>query len=125
MRKQSAAILLKNGFTANMVALVTGCSISTVYRSHKRLVDFGNVFDRPRCGTTAVYSETFKLELIAFYCQTKPFLNSGRWTLRWAEIHLAAHPEIVNATPSKSTIHRILKENKLKPHQSRYFLHIT
>jgi transposase len=125
MRKQSAAILLKNGFTANMVALVTGCSISTVYRSHKRLVDSGNVFDRPRCGTTATYSETFKLELIAFYCQTKPFPNSGRWTLRWAEIHLAANPEIVNATPSKSTIHRILKENKLKPHQSRYFLHIT
>ncbi len=40
-------------------------------------------------------------------------------------MHLAAHPECVNATPSKSTIHRILKENKLKPHQSRYFLHIT
>jgi transposase len=40
-------------------------------------------------------------------------------------VHLAAHPERVNATPSKSTIHRILKENNLKPHQSRYFLHIT
>jgi len=38
---------------------------------------------------------------------------------------LAADPEIVNGTPSKSTIQRILKENNLKPHQSRYFLHIT
>ena len=38
---------------------------------------------------------------------------------------MAAHPKIVNATPSKSTIQRILKENNLKPHQSRYFLHIT
>jgi transposase len=65
------------------------------------------------------------LELIAFYCQTQPFSNAGRWTLRWAAVHLAAHPECLSASPSKSTIHRILKENSLKPHQSRYFLHIT
>jgi len=31
----------------------------------------------------------------------------------------------VGGTPSKSTLHRILKSNRLKPHQSRYFLHIT
>ena len=72
-----------------------------------------------------LYPETFKLELIGFYCQTQPFPNSGRWTIRWAAIYLAANPKIVNATPNKSTIHRILKENNLKPHQSRYFLHIT
>ncbi len=40
-------------------------------------------------------------------------------------MHLAAHPERLDASPSKSTIHRILMKNKLKPHQSRYFLHIT
>ncbi|ETR72361.1 MAG: hypothetical protein OMM_07547 [Candidatus Magnetoglobus multicellularis str. Araruama] len=74
------------------------------------MIDSDNVYDLPRCGRPPTYSETFKLELIAFYCQTTPFPNSGRWTLRWAEIHLAAHPEIVNATPGKSTIHRILKE---------------
>ena len=78
-----------------------------------------------RSGRPAVYPETFKLKLIGFYCQTQPFSNAGRWTLRWAAVHLAAHPECLNATPSKSTIHRILKENSLRPHQSRYFLHIT
>lgn len=85
----------------------------------------GDVADLPRSGRPAIYLETFKLELIGFYCQTQPFQNSGRWTLRWAADHLTANPECVNATPSKSTIHRILKENDLKPHQSRYFLHIT
>jgi len=85
----------------------------------------GDVVDLPRSGRPAIYSETFKLELIGFYCQTQPFPNSGRWTIRWATVHLAAHPDRVKATPSKSTIHRILKENNLKPHQSRYFLHIT
>ena len=87
--------------------------------------DTGNITNLPRSGRPAIYPETFKLKLIGFYCQTQPFSNAGRWTLRWAAVHLAAHPECLSATPSKSTIHRILKENSLKPHQSRYFLHIT
>jgi transposase len=32
---------------------------------------------------------------------------------------------LVGAAPSKSTLHRILQSNRLKPHQSSYFLHIT
>lgn len=87
--------------------------------------DTGDIVNSTRSGRPAIYPETFKLELIGFYCQTQPFSNAGRWTLRWAAVHLMAHPECLNATPSKSTIHRILKENSLKPHQSRYFLHIT
>lgn len=85
----------------------------------------GDLTDLPRSGRPAIYSETFKLELTGFYCQTQPFPNSGRWTLRWAAVHLAADPGIISAAPSKSTIQRILKENNLKPHQSRYFLNIT
>jgi transposase len=124
-RRKSAVVLAKKGFTISAVAALIGCSIPTVIRSLKRMNDTGNVADLPRSGCQVTYSETFKLELIGFYCQTQPFPNSGRWTLRWAAVHLAAHPEIINATPSKSSIHRILKENNLKPHQSRYFLHIT
>ncbi len=123
--RQSAIVLLKNGFTAKTVASLVGCSISTVIRSLKRMNDTGNVVDLPRSGCPAIYTETLKLELIGFYCQTQPFPNSGRWTLRWAAVHLTVNPKKINATPSKSTIHRILKENNLKPHQSRYFLHIT
>jgi len=125
IRRQSAVLLTNKGLTVSAVAALVGCCTSTVARSLKRMSDTGDVVDLPRSGRPATYSETFKLELIGFYCQTQPFPNSGRWTLRWAAVHLAARPEIVNATPSKSTIHRILKENNLKPHQSRYFLHIT
>jgi len=123
--RQSVVILRNNGFAVNAVAGLVGCSISTVTRSFKRMNDTGDVNDLPRSGSPATYSETFKLKLIGFYCQTQPFPNSGRWTLRWAEVYLAADPKIVNAAPSKSTIHRILKQNNLKPHMSRYFLHIT
>ncbi len=125
IRRKSTIILANKGFSASAVAAFVGCCISTVFRSLKRLADTGDVADSPRCGRPAAYSETFKLELIGFYCQTQPLPGSGQWTLRWAAAHLAAHPEIVNATPCKSTIHRILAENNLKPHQSRYFLHIT
>ena len=123
--RQSAVILTHNGFTINAVASIIGCSTSTISRSLRRIADTGDVADLLRSGRPTIYSETLRLELIGFYCQTQPFPNSGRWTLRWAAIHLENHPECINASPSKSTIHRILKENGLKPHQSRYFLHIT
>lgn len=124
-RRKSVVALANAGLPSSAVATIVGCCISTVTRSLKRMSDTGNVVDLPRSGRPATYSETFKLELIGFYCQTQPLPHSGRWTLRWAAVHLEAHPEIINAMPSKSSIHRILKENNLKPHQSRYFLHIT
>ena len=121
IRRKSAVVLANKGFTVSAVAELVGFGVSTVSRSLERIVNTGDIIDLPRSGRPAIYSETFKLELIGFYCQTQPFPNSGRWTLRWAAVHLAADSKIINATPSKSTIHRILKENNLKPHQSRYF----
>jgi len=125
MRRKAAAALATHGVTLCAAATFVGCSISTVSRSIKRINEVGNVADYARSGRPALYSEELRLELIGFYCQTQPLPNSGRWTIRWATTHLEQHPETINATPSKSTIQRILKENNLKPHQSRYFLHIT
>lgn len=98
--------------------------MSTAKRSlHYQTV--GTFNDAPRCGRPVRYAGTFELKLTGFYCQSTPLPGCGRWTLRWAQLYLAAHPEHLDACPSKSTIHRILKKNKLKPHQSRYFLNIT
>ncbi len=117
--------MTNNRFTFRAAATFIGCSIPTVTRSIKQITQTGNLIDFSRSGRPATYSPAFNLELTGFYCQTQPFSNSGQWTLRWAAAHLKANPEIINASPSKSTIHRILKKNNLKPHQSRYFLHIT
>jgi len=125
MRRKAAVAFVKHGISLYTVASIVGYSMSSVSRTIIRMNETGNVFDLPRSGRPARYSEDLKLKLIGFYCQTRPLPNSGRWTIRWAAIHLAKHPEKINASPSKSTIHRILKENNLKPHQSRYFLHIT
>ncbi len=121
-RRNVATILANEGFTLNAISIFIGCSISTTTRSLKSV---SIIDDCSHSGCPATYSETIKLQLIGFYCQTQPFQNAGRWTLRLAEAYLAANPDILNATPSKSTIHRVLKENNLKPHQSRYFLQIT
>jgi len=101
IRRKSAVVLVNKGFTVSAVAELVGFGVSTVSRSLERIVNTGDIIDLPRSGRPAIYSETFKLELIGFYCQTQPFPNSGRWTLRWAAVHLAAHPKIINAIPKR------------------------
>ena len=79
----------------------------------------------PRTGRPVIYSQSTHLSLIGFYCQTQPFSGCGRWTLRLAEKYLEKHTEVIGSTISKSSIHRILQTNNLKPHRSAYFLHIS
>jgi len=123
---RKAAVVLSNKIlTVSAAATFMGCSVSTVTRNIRRMKNTCDFGDLPRTGRPAVYSDACKLKLTGFYCQSQPFANSGRWTLRLAAMHLAVYAETVGVSPSKSTIHRILKENNLKPHQSRYFLHIT
>ncbi len=107
------------------VASLVGYSASTVERWTRRRAETVDLHDRPRCGRPERYPEATRLKTVAFYCQTQPLPGCGRWSLRWAALHLGARPQRIGAAPSKSTIHRILSNNRLKPHQSRYFLHIT
>ena len=113
------------GVAVKAVSIFVQRSVWTVRRWLRRSEMTGNLSDLPRSGRPAIYSEETKLRMMAFYCQTQPLPNCGRWSLRWAAQHLEAEPNTVGVSPSKSTLHRILKNNRLKPHQSRYFLHIT
>lgn len=126
VRRREAFVLLgQSGVSASIIAALMGCSVFTVYRWYARWEKTGDLKDRRRRGHPSRYNEDIHLKVIAFYCQCKPLPDCGRWTLRWAARFLEAHPEKTGIVPSKSTIHRILKSNKLKPHRSRYFLHIT
>ena len=111
--------------TDRAISLVVQCSVYTVRKWCLRAETTGDLNDLPRSGRPSIYGEQTQLRVIAFYCQTKPFETAGQWSLRVAEQHLKAHPQIVEASPSKSTLQRILQNNRLKPHLSRYFLHIT
>ena len=126
VRRQVIVALSKAGEAPSAIASFIGTSISSVFRWRKRCSQTNNCKDLPRSGRPPSYSEDIKLKVIAFYCQKRPLPGCGRWSLRWASQHLEANPEYIGKeTPNKSTIQRFLASNNLKPHRTRYFLHIT
>jgi transposase len=116
--------LHRHGMRHAEIAQFVDCAMSMVYRWTGR-ASSDNVMDNPRPGQTPVFDETLQLRLIAFYCQERPLSGRGRWTLRWAAKFLKANPTRLGVTISASNIHRILKKHGLKPHQVKYFLHIS
>ncbi len=123
--RQGMLALSEAGVNDKAIGIFLGCSVYTVRRWIRRGTQTDDLSDLPRSGCPAVYAEEVALKVVAFYCQIRPLPGCGRWTLTWAAAHLAAHPEQIGASPSKSTIHRILQNNRLKPHLSIYFLQIT
>ena len=117
--------LIAAGVERKAIGIFMGCSVYTVIRWIHRGIQTDDLGDLPRSGHPLRYADEIALKVVAFYCQTRPLPGCGRWTLRWAEAHLAAHPEQVKTCPSRSTIHRILRNSNLKPHLSIYFLQIT
>lgn len=113
--------LLKAGISIHIISWYCRCHISTVYRWNKREL----ATDVSRCGRPPVYNQEIQLSLIGFYCQSRPLQECGRWSVRMAAGFLKANPERLGYSIPKSTIHRILQKHNLKPHRSKYFLHIS
>ena len=124
-RRIAMVSLADSRIEINAIAITLQCSVLTVRRCIQRSRMTGDIHERTRSGRPALYSEEERLRIVAFYCQIQPLPNSGRWSLRWATRRLLADPTKIDVSPSKSTLHRILQSNRLKPHRSRYFLHIT
>jgi transposase len=125
VRREAIVALADARIALNAIAKLARCSVSTVRRWIRRAKGTGEFHDHARSGHPAIYRQELQMRIVAFYCQTQPLPDAGRWTLRWAARRLRSDSAVVGASPSKSTIHRILQSNRLKPHQSRYFLHIT
>jgi transposase len=124
-RRQAVRALAEAQVEVNAIAGVVHYSVASVRRWMHRAKTGVGVHDRARSGRPARLTEQTQLRIVAFYCQTQPLPGCGRWTLRWAARRLKAEPDRLGVCPSKSTLHRTLQRNRLKPHQSRYFLHIT
>ena len=104
-----------------VISFCVACHVSTA----RFWINRDGVRDMPRTGRPEVYSQQTRLSLVGFYCQSTPFSGCGRWTLRLAERYLEKHTDAIGAGISKSSIHKILQANNLKPHRSKYFLHIS
>ena len=70
--------LSKSDISNNMISKITDCSKEIVNRWSQR----NTLYDNQRCGCPVVYSEAIQLKTTAVYCQTTPFQDCGRWTLR-------------------------------------------
>ena len=123
-RRAAMAALYDAQVSLEAVSIFVQRSVCTVRRWTQRAETTDDLRDLQRPGRPMVYDDQTQLRIIAFYCQTRPF-SGGQWSLRMAEAHFESHPDLIDATPSKSTVQRVLKNNCLKPHLSRYFLNIT
>ena len=124
-RRQAIVALADARVGVNAISAMVGYSVRTVRRWIRWAKHSGEFHDQARSGRPVSYPLELQMRIVAFYCQTQPLPGAGRWTLRWAERRLRSDSTLVGASPSKSTVHRILQSNRLKPHQSRYFLHMT
>lgn len=113
--------LYTSGRSNNVISKITDCSKEIVNRWSQR----NTIDDNQRSGRPVVYSQAIQFKTTAVYCQTTPLPNCGRWTLRTVAKHIKNDPTLIGLPTSHSTIHRFLQNQGLKPHRSKYFLHIT
>ena len=144
VKRAQIILLLAAGKTFNQVARALGVLRQTVYQWGKRwrtqaqqLAEVeaqecsdpalsnrlaGLLVDAYRPGKPATFSPEQIVKLIAVACE--PPQHSGRPITRWGSRELAA--EVVKRgivkTIARSTVSRLLKEAKIKPHLSRYWL---
>jgi len=113
--------LSRSGISNNMISKIIDSSKEIVNRWSKR----DTIHDNQRSGCPVDYSEEIQLKTTALYFQTTPLPASGRWTLRTLGKHIENESTLTGLPSSHSTIHRFLQKQALKPHRSKYFLHIT
>ncbi|TET62700.1 helix-turn-helix domain-containing protein [Candidatus Aerophobetes bacterium] len=117
-------VLLQHKIPETTISSVLGCNVKTVFSWKQRFQAGDGILDRPRSGRPPIIPPEVNLRLLAFYCQYNPLPRYTRWSIRWAETYLQKHLDILQCPISRSSIHRLLKSNSLKPYQNKYFLQI-
>jgi len=117
-------VLVQAGAHPGLVAWFCGCSRTLVLRWGRGAEEAADLLDGDRSGRPLLFSESTRLKLIAFYCQS-PLPGCRGWSVRWAAAYLGEHREILGCAISASSVHRILNAHSLRPHRMKYFLHIT
>ena len=123
--RKEIAILHQNNIPARHIAWFCQSHLRTVKRWIIRIESEETIFDHPRSGRPATFTQEICLRAIAFYCQVSPLPGCSARSLRWAEAYLKEHPELIDCPISRPSIQRILKKHVLRPHKQKYFLQIT
>ncbi|MBC8472938.1 MAG: IS630 family transposase [Desulfobacteraceae bacterium] len=117
-------VLLQHKIPETTISSVLGCHVKTVFKWKQRFQTGDGILDRPRSGRPSIIPPEVNHRLLAFYCQYNPLPGYTRWSIRWAETYLQKHLDILQCPISRSSIHRLLKSNSLKPYRNKYFLQI-
>lgn len=117
-------VLLQHKIPETTISSVLGCHVKTVFSWKQRFQAGDGILDRPRSGRSPIIPPEINHRLLAFYCQYNPLPGYTRWSIRWAETYLQKHLDILQCPISRSSIHRLLKSNSLKPYRNKYFLQI-
>ncbi len=117
-------VLLQHKIPETTISSVLGCNVKTVFSWKQRFQAGDGILDRPRSGRPPIIPPEVNHRLLAFYCQYNPLPGYTRWSIRWAETYLQKHQDILQCPISRSSIHRLLKSNSLKPYRNKYFLQI-
>jgi hypothetical protein len=115
---------LQHKIPETTISSLLGCHIKTVFLWKKRFHAGDGILDKPRSGRPTIIPSEVNHRLLAFYCQHNPLPGCSRWSIRWAEVYFQNHPEILQYPISRSSIHRLLNFNALKPYRNKYFLQI-
>ena len=117
-------VLLQHKIPETTISSALGCHVKTIFVWKKRFQAGDGILGKPRSGRPPTIPPEVNYRLLAFYCQHDPLPGCSRWSIRWAETYLHKHQEILQCTISRSSIHRFLKSNALRPYRNKYFLQI-
>lgn len=110
VRRARILLWLDEGESVDEVAERIGCGSATVKRVRKRYLVEGweeAIGDKPRPGRPKKLTDREEQELIALAC-TQPPDGHPRWTIRLLAKHF-------DKDVSRYVVHRVLKEDGLKP----------
>lgn len=127
-RRGQIALLASDGATTSSIALELGLAASTVSRWRGRIAREGigkdvrgALSDEARSGRPPSIAPITRLQVSALACDPLPDAQGlSGWTLDLLVEGVAIRGI---ASVSRSSVHRILKENDIKPHRHKGWLH--
>ncbi len=115
VQRARVILLAAEGATNTQIAQEVGLSRPMVAQWRRRFVRhrLEGLADQPRPGRPRTYSEADRLRVVETACNVRP-PNSTQWSVR----------SLAQATGvGRDTVHKILREHKLKPHRIGTFSH--
>ena len=111
-------LLATDGRSNTAIAQELGIARHTAQHWRTRFLAEGlaGLADRPHCPPPRLYGPAIQARIVLLACQQPADLGwagQSHWTIKDLATYLGEHPELGLGTPSKSTIHTILRAHDI------------